>query len=51
MDRERRKRVNGMNGNQVQYMSESGRPLLFSLEETAYDDAAYLVDRTFERPY
>ena len=32
-------------------MSESGRPLLFSLDETAYDDAAYLVDRTFERPY
>lgn len=25
--------------------------MLFSLDETAYDDAAYLVDRTFERPY
>ena len=35
----------------VQFLSESGRPLLFSFDDTAYDDAAYLVDRTFEKPY
>ena len=35
----------------VQFMSESGRPLLYSFDENAYDDAAYLVDRTFDRPY
>ena len=32
-------------------MSEAGEPLLYSRDETAYDDAAYLVDRTFDRPY
>lgn len=35
----------------VSFLSESGRPLLFSFDESAYDDAAYLVDRTFDRPY
>ena len=32
-------------------MTESGRPLLYSYDDTVYDDAAYLVDRTFDKPY
>ena len=35
----------------VTFYSESGQPLLFSFDENAYDDAAHLVDRTFERSF
>lgn len=55
-DRERKFRnrnnsVSADDGKRISFLSESGRPLLFSFDESAYDDAAYLVDRTFEKPY
>ncbi len=43
--------MNKDDGKRISFLSESGRPLLFSFDETAYDDAAYLVDRTFDKPY
>ena len=48
----RNRNVNNIDdGKRISFLSESGRPLLFSFDETAYDDAAYLVDRTFDKPY
>lgn len=35
----------------MQFLSESGRPLLYSLDDNAYDDPAYLVDKAFDKPY
>ena len=36
---------------QARFFTEQGMPLLYSYDEYAYDDAAFLVDRTFEKSY
>ena len=35
----------------ARFFTEQGMPLLYSYDECAYDDAAFLVDRTFDKSY